>query len=59
MSKGEQEFDEPEEEPIPAWQSFFDNIGYLFVLGIIIPTLVFTVWGLMEIANVQPLPLLK
>lgn len=50
---------ETEEEPIPAWQSFFDSIGILFFLGVAIPTLVFTVWGLMEIANVPSLPLLK
>ncbi len=51
--------EEMEEEPIPAWQSFFDSIGILFFLGVAIPTLVFTVWGLMEIANVPQLPLLK
>ena len=48
-----------DEEPIPAWQSFFDSIGILFFLGVAIPTLVFTVWGLMEVANVPDLPLLK
>ena len=59
MSKEGNVSSELEEEPIPAWQDFFDSIGMLFFLGIAIPTLVFTVWGLMEIANVQPLPLLK
>ena len=48
-----------QDEPIPAWQNFFDNIFLLFFMGVAIPTLVYTVWGLMEIANVPALPLLK
>lgn len=59
MAEEEKQEDCQEEEPIPAWQNFFDNIFLLFFMGIAIPTLVFTVWGLMEIANVPDLPLLK
>ena len=59
MAESKEEKKAPEEEPIPAWQSFFDNIGYLFFLGVAVPTLVYTVWGLMEIANIPQLPLLK
>ena len=47
---------EDEKEPIPAWQLFYDNIFLLFFFGVAIPTLVFTVWGLMEIAQVHDMP---
>lgn len=46
-----------EEEPIPAWQIFFDNIFLLFFFGIAIPTLVYTVWGLMEVVQIPQLPI--
>ncbi len=48
---------ESEEEPIPAWQLFYDNIFLLFFFGIAIPTLVYTVWGLMEIVQIPQLPI--
>ncbi|MEE9615137.1 MAG: hypothetical protein V3W31_09380 [Thermodesulfobacteriota bacterium] len=42
---------------IPGWQKFYDNIWLLLVIGNVLPTLVFTVWGLYEVFNVPPLQL--
>ncbi|MBW7956933.1 MAG: hypothetical protein H3C68_03475 [Deltaproteobacteria bacterium] len=42
--------------PIPAWQVFYDNIWLLLILGVVLPTVVYTVWGLIEIAMVPQLP---
>ncbi len=56
MADEERRIEEEEEEPIPAWQLFYDNIMLLFFFGVAIPTLVFTVWGLMEIVQVPDLP---
>ncbi|MBI3752896.1 MAG: hypothetical protein HY266_02475 [Deltaproteobacteria bacterium] len=47
------------QEPVPAWQLFYDNIFLLLFLGIAIPTLVYTVWGLMEIVQIPELPVFK
>lgn len=47
----------PETEPIPAGQVFMDNIILLLVLGIVVPTLVYTVWGLYEIFTLPALPI--
>ncbi len=46
-----------EEEPIPSWQLLYDNIFLLFFLGVAIPTLLFTVWGIMEIVQIPRLPI--
>lgn len=45
--------------PIPAGQKFYDNIILLLVLGVVIPTLVYTVWGLVEIMNIPQLPIAR
>ena len=39
------------EEKVPKIQAFFDDIFLLFLLGIVVPTVSYTIWGLMEIAN--------
>lgn len=44
------------EGPVPAWQVFYDNIWLLLILGVVVPTLVYTVWGLIEIMMVPKLP---
>lgn len=46
-----------EEGPIPSGQSFYDNTILLLVLGVVVPTLIYTVWGLIEIMNVPKLPI--
>lgn len=44
------------EGPVPAWQVLYDNIWLLLILGVVVPTLVYTVWGLIEIMMVPQLP---
>jgi hypothetical protein len=40
-----------EEGKISGWQLFFDDISLLFLLGLVIPTVLYLLWGLMEYAN--------
>lgn len=35
--------------PVPALQRLFDNPWLLLLLGLVIPTLSYTVWGLIEL----------
>lgn len=44
-------------EQVPRAQGFFDNVFLLLALGILIPTISYTLWGLIEIAMVPQLPL--
>lgn len=43
--------------PIPSGQAFYDNIGLLLFLGIVVPTVIYTVWGLIDVMTVPALPL--
>lgn len=43
---------EKREEKIPLAQAFFDNIFLLLALGLAVPILFYTIWGLLDIANV-------
>jgi hypothetical protein len=45
-----------EPEKVPLAQAFFDNIFLLLVLGLAVPVVFYTIWGLLEIAS---LPLAK
>lgn len=52
---------EPEKVPekIPLAQAFFDNIFILVVLGLAVPIVFYTIWGLVEISSIPlapPLP---
>jgi hypothetical protein len=38
-------------ERTPLAQAFFDNIFLLLVLGIAVPVIFYTIWGLFEIAS--------
>jgi len=40
------------EEPVPALQQLLDNPFLLLFLGIAIPTVLYIVWGVMEIVSV-------
>ncbi len=44
-------------EEVPRIQGFFDNWVLLLILGFVIPVLSYTVWGLVEILMVKPLPI--
>lgn len=39
-------------EPIPAMQQVLDNPFLLLFLGVTIPTVLYIIWGVMEIASV-------
>lgn len=40
------------EEPIPAMQQILDNPFLLLFLGVTIPTVIYLIWGIMEIAGI-------
>jgi hypothetical protein len=44
--------DEVLEEPIPAMQQILDNPFLLLFLGVTTPTVLYVVWGVMEILSV-------
>jgi hypothetical protein len=48
--------DEVPEEPVPAMQMLLDNPFLLLFLGIAMPTVLYIVWGVMEIVS---LPIAK
>ena len=39
-------------EPVPVMQRILDNPFLLLFLGVVIPTVFYVLWGVMEIANV-------
>jgi len=51
------ETDEPggrtAEEDIPWPQALLDDVFLLLMAGLVVPTLLYIVWGLMELANVR------
>lgn len=44
--------DGEEEERIPVMQSILDNPFLLLFIGVSIPTVFYTIWGVMEIAAI-------
>ena len=44
--------DEVPEEPIPAMQLLLDNPFLLLFIGIAMPTVLYIVWGVMEIVGI-------
>ena len=46
-----------DENEISAMEKFYDNIWLLMGIGIVLPTLLFTVWGLIEVFTLPSLPL--
>jgi len=47
------------EERVPAFQLMLDNPFLLLFLGIAMPTVIYTVWGIMEILSIPISPLAK
>ncbi len=39
-------------ERIPFWQRVMDNPFLLLFLGVVIPTVFYIMWGIMEIVNI-------
>lgn len=50
---------EPQEERIPAFQHILDNPFLLLFLGVALPTVLYILWGVMEIVTVPISPLAK
>jgi hypothetical protein len=50
---------ETQEEKIPVFQQILDNPFLLLFLGVTIPTVLYILWGVMEIATVPVSPLSK
>jgi hypothetical protein len=46
----------PGSERVPLAQTFFDNIFLLLVLGLAVPIVFYTIWGLIEIASIPLAP---
>lgn len=46
----------PDDEPVPVMQQVLDNPFLLLFLGIAMPTVLYIVWGVMEIVS---LPIAK
>ncbi|HSB42009.1 MAG TPA: hypothetical protein VLK28_09270 [Methylomirabilota bacterium] len=41
-----------DDDRVPLAQVFFDNIFLLLVLGLTVPVVFYTIWGLFEIATI-------
>ncbi len=41
-----------EEEPIPPMQAILDNPFLLLFIGVAVPAVFYTIWGIMEIAAI-------
>ena len=48
--------DDMSDEPVPAMQQILDNPFLLLFLGVVVPTVFYVVWGVMEIIS---LPIAK
>jgi hypothetical protein len=44
--------DEPERERIPFFQRLLDNHFLLLFLGVTMPTVLYLIWGIMEIIQI-------
>ena len=44
--------DLPEDEPVPAMQQLLENPFLLLFIGIAMPTVLYIVWGVMEIVGI-------
>ena len=51
MAKTEQVSDD-EDGPVPFMQRVLDNHFLLLFLGVVIPTVLYVIWGVMEVANI-------
>jgi hypothetical protein len=49
-------YDEVYEEPVPVMQQIMDNPWILLFLGVVIPTVLYLIWGVMEIISIPVAP---
>ena len=52
MSKKDQDSHEVEKDRISWKQAMVDDVFLLLAAGLVVPTLFYIVWGLMELSNV-------
>jgi hypothetical protein len=54
MSESDSSSDKPggEEERIPTMQKLLDNPFLLLFLGVVMPTVFYLIWGIMEIISI-------
>ncbi len=50
---------EAAEEKIPAMQSLLANLFLMLFIGVAVPTVIYTVWGIMEIVGIPLSPLAR
>lgn len=43
---------EPESERVPVMQRILDNPFLLLFLGVVVPTVLYLIWGVMEIISI-------
>lgn len=56
MADDENSNDAPEEEKISPWQEMMDNPFLLLFIGVAVPTVFYTLWGVMEVATIPISP---
>jgi hypothetical protein len=44
--------DAPPDDPIPVMQQLLDNPFLLLFIGVALPTVLYVIWGVMEIVNI-------
>jgi len=44
-----------DEQKALSWQALYDNMWGIFALGLLLPIVIYTVWGIVEIINVPQL----
>ncbi|MDX1437327.1 MAG: hypothetical protein R3335_10980 [Anaerolineales bacterium] len=47
---------EPELEPIPRGQTWFDKLWLLFLISLALSLILYNLWGLIDLMNVPPAP---
>ena len=47
---------DPDKERIPAMQRILDNPFLLLFLGVVMPTVFYVIWGIMEIVTIPIAP---
>jgi zona occludens toxin (predicted ATPase) len=45
-----------EKETVSWGQKIFDNVWLLFLLSLLISTLIYNVWGIVDLLNIPPAP---
>jgi hypothetical protein len=48
--------DTPEQEPVPFMQRVLDNPFLLLFLGVTLPTVLYLIWGIMELVQIPVAP---